>query len=553
MQLNRYILILFSIFTGCLASFVCRAQLGFSFNIPKPKQFEERQLPSEKSEQKKFTLSRRFFQNTTTHYNYFFNANNKLNEIITRAKEIHRDDYNELLSFYNYDLDVTARDSVQLDSVMYKATSGIVLHDLRNDWVDNLYLLWGAAYYLRKDFDSAYLTFQFINYAFAPKEKGGYYQFIGSGKDNNNAFSISTKEKENLPKKIFSRPPSRNEAFIWQIRTFLAWGQYPEAASLIATLKGDPVFPERLQTDLEEVQALYFYKQKQWDSSAFHLSKALGNATNSQEKARWEFLTAQMYERMGDDTLAQSYYERAVNQTVDPVMAVYARLYAIKVNKSGGDNYIDKNIAELVRMARHERFSDYRDIIYYMAGEMELERNNIEGARQMLLKATQFDNGNPTQRNRAYLKLAELAYADRDYRQAYSFYDSLRFNDPALKNRDAITHRKEILGKLAMQLDIISRQDSLQRIAAMPEDERKEFVKKILKQLQKKQGIKEDETGLNSGFGVVLVGLVLGSIESLTSFYIGSGWREAPGLVLLILALAVRPAGVFGKAAIRKV
>jgi branched-chain amino acid transport system permease protein len=59
--------------------------------------------------------------------------------------------------------------------------------------------------------------------------------------------------------------------------------------------------------------------------------------------------------------------------------------------------------------------------------------------------------------------------------------------------------------------------------------------------------------GLESGFGVVLVGLFLGSLESLTSFYIGSGWREAPGLILLILALAVRPTGVFGKAVIRKV
>ncbi len=59
--------------------------------------------------------------------------------------------------------------------------------------------------------------------------------------------------------------------------------------------------------------------------------------------------------------------------------------------------------------------------------------------------------------------------------------------------------------------------------------------------------------GLDSGFGVVLVGLFLGSLESLTSFYIGSGWREAPGLVLLILALAVRPTGVFGKSVIRKV
>jgi branched-chain amino acid transport system permease protein len=59
--------------------------------------------------------------------------------------------------------------------------------------------------------------------------------------------------------------------------------------------------------------------------------------------------------------------------------------------------------------------------------------------------------------------------------------------------------------------------------------------------------------GLESGFGVVIVGMFLGALESVASFQLGSGWREAPGLVLLILALAVRPTGIFGKATIRKV
>lgn len=59
--------------------------------------------------------------------------------------------------------------------------------------------------------------------------------------------------------------------------------------------------------------------------------------------------------------------------------------------------------------------------------------------------------------------------------------------------------------------------------------------------------------GLDSGFGVVLVGLSLGALEGLASVWLGSGWREAPGLVLLILALAIRPTGIFGKASIRKV
>jgi branched-chain amino acid transport system permease protein len=59
--------------------------------------------------------------------------------------------------------------------------------------------------------------------------------------------------------------------------------------------------------------------------------------------------------------------------------------------------------------------------------------------------------------------------------------------------------------------------------------------------------------GLDSGFGVVLIGIVIGVLESLTSYYLGSGWREAPGLLLLIMALAIRPNGVFGKVSIRKV
>lgn len=59
--------------------------------------------------------------------------------------------------------------------------------------------------------------------------------------------------------------------------------------------------------------------------------------------------------------------------------------------------------------------------------------------------------------------------------------------------------------------------------------------------------------GLDSGYGVMLVGMVLGALEGLSSFYLGSGFRDAPGLVLLILALAVRPTGVFGKVVLRKV
>ena len=64
--------------------------------------------------------------------------------MLDRAKNVHKDDYSNLLPFYNYDLKTTAGDKAELDSVIYKAKTGIVLHDLRNDWIDDLYLLVGT-------------------------------------------------------------------------------------------------------------------------------------------------------------------------------------------------------------------------------------------------------------------------------------------------------------------------------------------------------------------------------------------------------------------------
>ena len=59
--------------------------------------------------------------------------------------------------------------------------------------------------------------------------------------------------------------------------------------------------------------------------------------------------------------------------------------------------------------------------------------------------------------------------------------------------------------------------------------------------------------GLNSGFGVIVGGLLLGIIETLTGFYVSTGYKDVPGLVLLLLVLSFKPSGLFGKRTIRKV
>jgi len=467
---------------------------GLSFDLPKPKKFENRQLRSEKTGEKKFTLPRKFMQNTTTHYNFFFNANEKIKEVLARAKAVHRDDYTKLLSFYNYSFDETKQYKTDLDSVIYKSTAGILLHDLRSNWVDNLYLLIGRAYYLRKEFDSAYLTFQYLNYAFSPKEKDGYDKVIGSNSnEEGNAFSISTNEKRNIAKKLLSRPPSRNESLVWQIKTYIANDELPEAAGLIQTLKADPLFPARLKEDLEEAQAWYFYKEQNWDSAAVHLEKALGNTENKQETARREYLIAQCYEASGKHDLAQSFYDRVIKHTINPVMEVYAVLNSIRQGEGNDEKAIQKAIDALAKMGRRDKYVVYRDIIYYTAAQIELDRKQNKAAKDFLEKSIKYSTDNPQQKSRSFLALANIDFEERNFVDAKRFYDSTDVNIIAPEDLEAFRTRKAALTIIAGQQMIILRQDSLQKIAAMPEAERAAFMKKLLKQLRKQQGLKEED------------------------------------------------------------
>ena len=49
--------------------------------------------------------------------------------------------------------------------------------------------------------------------------------------------------------------------------------------------------------------------------------------------------------------------------------------------------------------------------------------------------------------------------------------------------------------------------------------------------------------GLTSGLGVIVGGILLGVAETTTGFYISTGYKDVPGLVLLLLVLAIKPSG----------
>jgi hypothetical protein len=486
--------VIFLSFFFCLSGF---GQQGMEYDINKPTKYENRTLGYEKTSTTKWTVARKLLQNTITHYNWYYNSNNKLNDIIARAKAQFREDYTQLLPFYNYTLEATSKDKRNLDSVIDKVNSAVLLHDLRNSWDDNLYMLMGRAYFFKNNLDSAHILFQFVNYAYAPRDADGYPLPIGSNQEEgSNAFSVSTNEKRNIVQKAFSEPPSRNESFIWLIRTYFQQEKLTKGAVLIEVLRHDPNFPDRLKPSLHEMQALWFYKIKQWDSAAYHLQRALDNAADINEEARWEYLIGQLYDRTGDHQESKTWYEKSASHTLDPALAVYSRLNAIR--QSRGDNtkgdYIQKNLDALKRMTRKEIYEPYLDVIYYVSAEMELERNNKAAARILFKKCIEKANGQGYNRDRAFLKLGWIFMDDKMYPEAKYSYDSVNVNNPAIADSlKVLLDRKNALARIVPQILIIHRQDSLERIAAMTPAERESYIKKILRAERKKQGLTEEE------------------------------------------------------------
>ena len=496
----RYLLFLVIFFASFFSVTKGFAQPYSSIELVKPKTYDNRPLAAEKTGSNKFKAPKKFYQNAVTHFNYYFNAQNKINEILDRAKAGFQEDYTQTLPFYNYTMEAVSKNSVQLDSVIYKCTAGILLHDLRTDWVDDLYLLMGQAYLYKRYYDSAATVFQYINYAFAPKDDG-YDLPIGSNASNKNGtFSISTIESKNAWKKLTSNPPGRNESFLWRIRTYLEKNQLSEASALIEILRIDPNFPTRLHSHLEELIAYKYYKENAADSAAVHLTKALDRATTKGEKARWEYLIGQLYSSVGKDSLAVLNYKHALKTTIDPTLEVYAHLAISALESGHKQDAVQQNLEELKKMGKRSLYEAYRDIIFYAAAKLELKQNHPSQAQDFLLKSVKFNLNNPTQRQESFLLLGDLNYERKSYIDSYRFYDSLELNYLKTNDQARVIARKPALKTINDNLEIIYREDSLQKIALMPVEERNAYLNNKLKQLRKEAGLKDAEN-IEPSFG----------------------------------------------------
>ena len=176
-------------------------------------------------------------------------------------------------------------------------------------------------------------------------------------------------------------------------------------------------------------------------------------------------------------------------------MDIHARLNDAKMLRTNGNpKELDKAIDNLAKMGRRDKYEAYRDIVYYSAGDLSLQKPDTNAAIVFFNKSLKYNESNINYKNRAYLKLGDIAYSRKQYRLAAAMYDSLQNGPDSLLNLQiaAVQQRKEALIKIAAAITAIEKEDSVQRIALMPAAERDEYLKKILRKLRKEKGYKDD-------------------------------------------------------------
>lgn len=445
---------------------------------------EERDPPAVKLAEKKFTWNRRLYQNLVTRFNYYYNAHTKFEEALRRIEKSNEDDYLQLLPLEHYDLAKSALVSDDLDSVITKASIAIQIHDPRGKWIDDCYLLIGKAYYFKKDYANAFATFQFINTRFAPRPKGETEAIVGTiGYAPQQQISVATKEKTPAFWGLARYPESRNEALLWEVRCLQALQQYPEAQSLLTLLQNDPQWPARLKGELATLQATQYLLLSQYDNALSPLREAWTKARGAW-KNRLAFLLGQLYSGQHQKDTALYFFNQVLEAHPPPLMELHARLNIAQLKVEQDNNGNDESLRLLLQMVKEEKYAAYQGQIYRTLAEVALMSDTLQAIEYLRqsLAATSL----PAQKLPTYQQLADLLYARGAYLAAKQYYDSAATQvNPLSPDLERIKTRRKLLTEITARLQVIARQDSLQRLARLPEAARNAFLQKIIDERQR--------------------------------------------------------------------
>lgn len=419
----------------------------------------------------KNTASRRAFHNLTSHYNVYFNAREYYNEGVQKIETDLQCDYTEILPVFKVDApgaaDMARGD---MESCIQKCGKNILTHSITAKpkkhygrggmdqselefynkpdfckWIDDTYLLMGKANYVAADYDRAESSFRLV----------------------------TTR---------FKHEPAKFEAQMWLAKTMSAQKNYTEALEIINKLNADKRHPKKLDRGILMTYADIYIAVRQYDEALEALKKAVEITKNKNKRAWLVYIMGDINRRCGNYNEARQNYLDVIKINPD-----YATVFNAKINLATvfeQDADVDKIISDLQKLARDENNAEYKDQIYYAIAEVYRRSGNIDRALDYYKLSAHESRTNDIQKAKSYLASANIYFDRHDYINAQKYYDStMSYLPKTYSDYDEILQKSENLSLLTGYINQANYQDSIQRVAKMPESRRNQIVTQIIAQV----------------------------------------------------------------------
>lgn len=469
-----------------------KMKMAFELKIKK----KQEAWSNEKMLKKKWRFPRRNFQNMFTRYNYYYNANRKMEEAVRNMQRRKKDDFEQRITLFpfdpNKDSTVFAAD---MDTIVRKASVGIQIHDPRAKWSDDLYLLMGQSYYYKGNYKMAESVFRYV---IGMKNTNIYKDVKKKPKPIAKDGSPLEKEKKGILSFLKHRSV-HNDAVLWLTRTYTDSKRSSEAEAILDLLDASSGVSERMKGKIALERANLYIQQGATRAAGEQLAQVMrSKAIDNYTRQRASFLNGQLQMDLGmyDSAVIAFRKNVALHPAID--MDFYARkLMAGAISEGGGD--AAQSVLAFRRLLKDAKYAPYYEQVYFILGRLSANAGQDEEAIKNFTLSLRQPKTTKKQKAISFASIGNIQYRRGEYARAQRSYDSASYFAKGVEDNPDVNlalRRAKSLDKIKDPSSTLQNTDSLLRLTALSEKEQRANAKRYLKYLEKQ---KEDSAASAAG------------------------------------------------------
>ena len=314
------------------------------------------------------------------------------------------------------------------------------------------------------------------------------------------AVSEDVGEEEVIPNKKKEKKEDNtaySEGMLWLAKTYIERGKYSNAEYLLRKLSQSMVKKE-VEREIPVAKSYLYMVQKEYDKAIPELRKAIDVSNDGKLKARYAYIIAQLYQKKNDYANALSAFQEVKNHKGNFRMDFNADLSIEKNGLLAGTESNELASKKINKMLGEEKYSEFRDQIYFTLGEISLAQNNDKEALINFTLSIRNNLNNPPLKSEAYYYLGTLNFEKEEYVAAKYYYDSTLMSMNKLDERySEVSLYTKNLSRIARNIETIELQDSLLFLSGLSQEK----LDKLADMLVLEQRAADEEVEINKSKG----------------------------------------------------